>query len=255
MRLRKRATNGGAEQLHVAGEDDQVGAARLDPVGHRRVARRRGRRSRRGGRPRSRSRPPGPLQRPRPGLSEPTPTTSIPSRPCSRSRIACRLVPVPGGEDDERNPSLTWASSRSTVAAHDSRARISGRACSTCTCWRWPSSSAVEIVFGARRGAGACAGITPTRRERMRAIARRFGYGSLDGAGPSSVISGWAMASPLRPLRAARPCSGKLGAGRRGHRPHDTLRPAQPKLHACKPRSSAYACDRLAWPRTGRWLT
>src|SRR3954447_13699137 len=37
------------------------------------------------------------------GLSEPTPTTSIPSRPCSLSRIACRLVPLPEARTTTRN--------------------------------------------------------------------------------------------------------------------------------------------------------
>src|SRR3954452_25104220 len=37
------------------------------------------------------------------GLSEPTATTSMPSRPCTRSRMACRLVPVP----EARTPTLT----------------------------------------------------------------------------------------------------------------------------------------------------
>ena len=92
----------GAEQLHVAGEDDEVGAARLDPVGHRRVARRRGRRTRRAGRPRSRPRPPRARSSARaPGLSEPTPTTSIPSRPCSRVEDRLQVGAGARGEDDD----------------------------------------------------------------------------------------------------------------------------------------------------------
>ena len=87
---------GRAEQLHVAGEDDEVGAPRLDPVAHRGVAGRPVGVLVARGRPRSRPRPPRARSSAlAPGLSEPTPTTSTPSRPCSRSRIACRFVPVP----------------------------------------------------------------------------------------------------------------------------------------------------------------
>ena len=110
---------GRAEQLHVAGEDDEVGAARLDPVADRGVARlavgvllAAGRRpvSTPAARARSSARAPG--------LSEPTPTTSIPSRPCSRSRIACRLVPLPEARTTMRKP-LTLASSRDCILRRD----------------------------------------------------------------------------------------------------------------------------------------
>ena len=101
-RLRKRRDEAVAEQLHVAGEDDQVGlpVTRSSRPSRRRAPR--GPRSRRAGRPRSRPRPRAArCSACASGLSEPTPTTSIPSRPCSRSRIACRLVPAARGEHDD----------------------------------------------------------------------------------------------------------------------------------------------------------
>ena len=114
---------GRAEQLHVAGEDDQVGAARLDPVAHRRVARRAGRRTRRAGKtavstPAARARSSARA----PGLSEPTPTTSIPSRPCSRVEDRLQVGAAAGGEDDDAE-SLTRASLRS-LQADDERMTV-----------------------------------------------------------------------------------------------------------------------------------
>ena len=125
------ATKPAREQLHVAGEHDQVDLA----------ARRASRRSRAsrasrsgmlgggegGGLDPGRARP---LERRAPGLSEPTATTSIPSRPWSWSRIACRLVPVARGEHRRpatrsrrlRDPQLREApAGRAQPAAVDQR--------------------------------------------------------------------------------------------------------------------------------------
>ena len=92
------------EQLHVAGEHDQVdarAASSQSPIAASRAPRSACSRARR---PPSRPRRRAPARAPsRRGLFEATPTTSIPSRPCSRSRIACRLVPVPEARTATRN--------------------------------------------------------------------------------------------------------------------------------------------------------
>ena len=92
---------GRAEQLHVAGEDDQVGAARLDPVAHRRVARLAVGvvLAREGGRL-----DPGaarPLQRRRPGLVGADPDHLDPLAPVQRVEDRLQVGPAARGEDDE----------------------------------------------------------------------------------------------------------------------------------------------------------
>ena len=97
----KAGDEGAAEQLHVAGEDDQVGAARLDPVGHRRVARR----SVRDSPSRGKTAVSTPAARARssaraPGLSEPTPPPRS-LAPVQAVEDRLQVGAAAGGEDDD----------------------------------------------------------------------------------------------------------------------------------------------------------
>ena len=76
---RERGQERGRDELHVAGQHDQLGAALREPGRHREVARLAGRRSRRPGTsPWARRRPRARASACAPGLSEPTATTSAP---------------------------------------------------------------------------------------------------------------------------------------------------------------------------------
>ena len=96
---------GGGEQLHVAGEDDEVGAARLDPLGHRRVARVAPRvllaREDRGLDPRR----PRPLQRPRAGLVRADPDDLDPLASVQRVEDRLQIRPEPQARTTMRKPS------------------------------------------------------------------------------------------------------------------------------------------------------
>ena len=184
---------GGAEQLHVAGEDDEVGAARLDPVGHRPRRAPPGPRTRRGRRPRSsRPRPAARSSAHASGLSEPTPTTSIPSRPCSVSRIACRLVPLPEARTTMRKCAHGAASSRRISAGSpvlELRRRGQPQDRARCRCL---SVSVLGRPPSSRRGwaAGSAATSSPP---------------------PSPRPAGWGRSRSTAPARSSASC----GAARR----------------------------------------
>ena len=86
----------GREQLHVAGEDDQVDLVFGEPFRRSRASR--SSREPKPSRGKHSAAMPASVARSSaiaPGLSEATATTSIPSSPCTVSRIAWRFVPVP----------------------------------------------------------------------------------------------------------------------------------------------------------------
>ena len=105
MRPPNRARKAGADQLHEAGEDHQVGCVRRDRVGERGVPGRPARRSRRPGARRSGRRParraPGPRCR-RGRRRRRPPRRRTPGRAAASSR-AWRLVPAPETRTTTRN--------------------------------------------------------------------------------------------------------------------------------------------------------
>ena len=109
---RRRSARGSrVEQLHVAGEHDELDAvvARATPPSRRRAPRGPGCSPRFEHRDGDAGRPPRARAPVRAGLSEPTATTSTPSRPWTRSRMACRFVPAPEASTPTRS-GLTAAS-------------------------------------------------------------------------------------------------------------------------------------------------
>ena len=126
IRSAKRATNAGREQLHVAGEDDEVDLAGLRASRRSRGRAPRGRRSsaareRRGLDPGARARSSACA----PGLSEPTATTSIPSR--AVELVEDRLQVGAGARGEHRRPG-TAPRSRRTCATRSFGKRAAGRA-------------------------------------------------------------------------------------------------------------------------------
>src|SRR3954451_16994635 len=145
---------------------------------------------------------------PAPGLSEPTPATSTSPCPCSWSRIACRLVPLPEARTTIRK-ALTAASSRKRNGSANSVPPVCGdevhrvESMSGHDFWQailYLHLLAMAFFVGGQLVFGIA--VVPVLRgdpddpgrERMRGIARRFGYGSLNALG-ILVLTGRAMAS------------------------------------------------------------
>ena len=247
-----------ARQLHVAGEHDELDPARGEPGRHRSVARRpvgevlaRERRGRRC--PRSRARSSACAS----GLSEPTATTSTPSRPWTRSRIACRFVPSPEARTPTRSREPSFGKrppvERSVPASSSASTRASTSApvrCAEGAVLRQPvvgvlldhlRAPAAQDLHRARAADGRLGRLHDGEDGVVERVARRRPAAARPAAARRGAAPRAAAASAGRERRVADVAAGDARV-RRGRRRVAEVRAGRPRGGRCCPRPRPRRC-------------